>query len=263
MMKKLMTFVLILSLLNTAAVGIIWFEKPEPTVINTTKVYNRTIMVNHTIYVENDLSENITAINEQLNLLNTSLVNLQENLSELAGYQEEIALNLEDVKRDLRAMNATLYAYITPPVKEEELYKGGVVITAPAFFIAVSASPLVSYDVVFSISDVLRVAPSLDKMDEIKEIINWTNITHTLYFEEIHDCDDYAYTLYAIMKQHYPMLAFGVMHSRTHAYNYIIFANTEKHYYEIYFIEPQTGEFLNPEDLPRDSPYFPITFILF
>ena len=111
-------------------------------------------------------------------------------------------------------------------------------------------------DFYLMISDEQYYCPT---MDEVKEIIKKNTIDRIQYTDEVFDCDDYALALkYHFIKQAYTdkhrkhpycmgMVMGNILEDIPHAINFVI-TNT----LELFLIEPQTDEILQPTKLDRE-----------
>lgn len=96
-------------------------------------------------------------------------------------------------------------------------------------------------------------------MDEVKEIIKKNTIDRMQYTDDVFDCDDYALGLkYHFIKQAYKnkhrehpycmgIIMGNILEDIPHAINFVI-TNT----LELYLIEPQTDEILQPTEKDRE-----------
>lgn len=190
--------------------------------------------------------EDITLIRADIEDINNRLESLSTEVAELNVRLLNLSIAVNDtIKR------------LAPPVTEMEIYSNGTALDQEIIVELFKKSGIVGYNTVYSFTDLIRVAPKIEKKELVSKIIEWTGIPNTTYAIEKHDCDDYAYQLYAQVKSYYPLLAFGVAHSRTHAFNFIIFV--EDNEFKIYFIEPQTGDIFSIEN--ASEIYLPITFV--
>lgn len=191
--------------------------------------------------------EDITLIRADIEDINNRLESLSTEVAELNVRLLNLSIAVNDtIKR------------LAPPVTEMEIYSNGTALDYEIIVELFKKSGIVRYNTVYSFTDLIRVAPKIEKKKLVSKIIEWTGIPDTTYAIEKHDCDDYAYQLYAQVKSYYPLLAFGVAHSKIHAFNFIIFV--EDNEFKIYFIEPQTGDIFSIENV--SDVYLPITFVL-
>lgn len=76
---------------------------------------------------------------------------------------------------------------------------------------------------------------------QIKELKAFLKIDKTnmwTYKKETRDCDDFSFGAHFRVKQFFPGACFGIVWSKSHAYNIAILRGDGKP--EIYFVEPQT-----------------------
>ena len=82
-----------------------------------------------------------------------------------------------------------------------------------------------------------------------KDFTNWKTANKD------YDCDNFAFKLNQNIKDKYPMMAFGIVISNSHAFN--IFVDK---FNQVWYIEPQTDKIYSFKQLTNQ--YKPINFII-
>lgn len=77
------------------------------------------------------------------------------------------------------------------------------------------------------------------------------------YRAEKFDCDDYSFILCGQLKLMFPGVAFGIIHSKTHAFNFAILDDKS-----VVVIEPQTNKILTVSEFKQMPEYYPAKLVI-
>ena len=78
------------------------------------------------------------------------------------------------------------------------------------------------------------------------------------WLSEAYDCEDFSYALMGFWRRIVGTVAFGIVWSDTHAFNFMV---DEKR--QIWIVEPQGNKFTRFEEAKKDTPkYFPIRLVM-
>ena len=80
---------------------------------------------------------------------------------------------------------------------------------------------------------------------QFEKMLNYSPIRYIPYTKEIFDCDDYSFALMGLMKLFIPDIAFGIIWTNTHAFNFFIDNN-----HKLWFVEPQNNKIVDSIDDP-------------
>lgn len=227
------------------------------------------------------LREENRALKLQLDALGVELRNVSQSVNmtlrahegeieklrfELYDVQQVFDRELEGVYYEIKALNKTIEEAIKPPFSDKEMYDGGAALIfdkniAPLLI----NSEITVYRVKFGVSDLVYIAPPKEAIPKLEAFMNWTKIPQKKYIFDLYDCDNFAWSLYAEVKRHYPYLAFGVAFTKHHAFNIVILWDGGKP--RLYIIEPQNGRIMSVEEAKQVEingikPYDEIVYIV-
>jgi len=195
-----------------------------------------------------EIIENITQISAQINNLNSKYSNLFNEIYSLKSERAEMNNTIKNLSAQIELLNLK-YEYLKqmahPPVDITLLFANSKEIDEDMVFKTLVGSNITSGGQYIFV-DNKYIVLDISKLDEFTKVIDWI-IPQKAYKSESFDCDDFAWATYAVVREYFGSIAFGVAHSPPHAFNWVIFHNNEK--LLLFIIEPQTGKILPVDDI--------------
>jgi len=195
-----------------------------------------------------EIIENIIQISAQINNLNSKYELLFNEVYSLKSERAEMNNTINNLSTQIKLLNLK-YEYLKqmthPPVDIALLFANSKEIDEDMIFKTLVRSNITAgRQYVFV--DNKYIVLDISKLDEFTKVIDWI-IPQKTYKSESFDCDDFAWATYAVVREYFGSIAFGVAHSPPHAFNWIIFHDNGK--LLLFIIEPQTGEIIPADNI--------------
>lgn len=197
----------------------------------------------------NYLNNSIRDVKISVGSLDRRVDSNADSLSLLSRYLAVLAGNVSSLDVRVRELEDSRIAL---PWSSDEFY-GSKSVDKRAIFDLFEEQAVISAGAVGFVTDKNYKALPESKLGEFMKFLNWSGIPGWSYSLEDRDCDDFAFEMGAFVRYYYPDLAFGVVISDVHAFNFVVVDNGRD--LVLYYVEPQTGYIFKALDARYDDSY--------
>jgi len=256
--------------------------------------YNKLKEENTALKAENEkLRLEVTSLNQRQEAYELGLMQLTQNaeiltqnVSNISNNLTKIVSNVSNINKKLNSLRLDLmktYSKVTqienkyiPPLNPMEVLNNSNAVsvwsTIELEYFGHRDEKEVSFEKILKMhpsfkkaiiepSDLIHIVPAKEDLGKIQKFVEWSRISQKPYIWDYYDCDNFAWALYGKFKDYFPSLSVGVAVTKDHAFNVIVFYDNAEGDFEIYVIEPQTGEIMSIEEAVRDEAYDNVKYV--